>query len=471
VRWWIPLVASLLASCTLDFDATLLPQDAGADAGHDAAFDAGPGTDGGVDGGADGGADGGRPDGCSVALSEGRDETPEPDAGPAPEPGELVRDPTFGSCIVRSTDVANAEAPADSVRVRRLPAYNADGTRLLGLRGSYRWWVYDANSYEPATRLPAFAGDEPHWDPDDPETLRYLRSDRDGFVMAELRVGEFTPRSEWDYRAAVEAVFADAAQMRVPSRTWEGAASADTRYWVLQALDASESPLGLVVLDRESETIAWSLETAGGTPPVDGAALSRSGAHVIVFRCAPGHDANETVLYVPPGDTATRLADGCPSVWDTAVLGNGHDAFVYRQDAQIVAVDLETEERRVLTRELWLAPGGEDRIDVRISGAAHDRPGWVVLSFFGCLVGYGGATECEPGRSWMQDKIVAMELLDESEDPRIYNLAWHRGVVDSSSAFPIAVPSPALTRVLFVSNWGGGPPDIYQILLPDGLPP
>ncbi len=100
--------------------------------------------------------------------------------------------------------------------------------------------------------------------------------------------------------------------------------------------------------------------------------------------------------------------------------------------------------------------------DVRISGAAFDRPGWVVLSFAACR--FHDGTACPDGTLWAQDKLALVSL---GSPARVLSLAWHRST-QGGSRHPAPLPTRDLRRILFQSSWGSGlPAELYEIELPD----
>lgn len=175
------------------------------------------------------------------------------------------------------------------------------------------------------------------------------------------------------------------------------------------------------------------------------------------------------LLEVYTADLATRVlafdeADRI-GAWDFARDAAGRDVLVYTRGPELVLADLETEgaPTRVVLDELGdgaLDPRGRRSL-VMVSGAAYDRPGWVVLSFAICRD--NGGTNCPPGALWAQDKLALVSL---DETPRVLNLAWHRSAL-GGSRHPHALPSRDLRRIVFESTWGdAGTAELYLIELP-----
>jgi hypothetical protein len=93
-----------------------------------------------------------------------------------------------------------------------------------------------------------------------------------------------------------------------------------------------------------------------------------------------------------------------------------------------------------------------------ISAVAHRAPGWVAVS----VVGYDA-----DGRDVLDNEL----LLADTNTGAVCRIAHHRskgkGGPQGYWAEPHAVISPTATRVLFGSDWGGGPTvDTYVVELP-----
>jgi hypothetical protein len=106
---------------------------------------------------------------------------------------------------------------------------------------------------------------------------------------------------------------------------------------------------------------------------------------------------------------------------------------------------------------------------MHFSGAARNKPGYAIVSFYGCTEDYG-AIPCDPATQWFYDKIIAVSL---EPNPKIFSLAHvHRGDVGYFGE-PVATTNPDLSRILFVSTWGSTKvSDVasYEIRLDCALP-
>ncbi len=104
-----------------------------------------------------------------------------------------LRDPVFGSCLVRVTDRQSDLTSDDASRglkneYSRVQAFNADGSRILVRGTEWETFLYDASSLQPLGRVPAES--EPRWDAEDPDRLYF--TDETRLIAHDVSTGQDT---------------------------------------------------------------------------------------------------------------------------------------------------------------------------------------------------------------------------------------------------------------------------------------
>lgn len=344
-----------------------------------------------------------------------------------PAKGRPHRDLVHGSCILRVTDHAR-EAPRGFAR---RPAFNADESRLLVADREGAWHLYDARTLEHRGTLPAIGADaDPQWHPLQPQRLHYLPQRGTAMQLLELDLPSGRTRVAADFATRVKRLWPTARAVRAP-----GAPSADGRYRVLLADDGAQGSLGLFTWDLQEDRLVASLDLASlGRGRPEFLAMSPSGRHVVAS-WPDGALAFTRELAGP-----RRLPGG--GAPDLALTADGDDAYVtvdpQAEGAPLVMVRLRDGERTELFRTRARGAAA-----LQVSGRAHGRPGWVLVST--------SAEQGPGGRQWLHRRLMAVEL---RPSPRIVHLAFHHDRSGRPGSAPPASVSRDFTRVLFSSNWG-----------------
>lgn len=383
-----------------------------------------------------------------LELVQGIDRPPTP-ATAKPNKGVHFADPVFGTCVVRATDHA-VEPPSGFARndySRREP-FNADDSRFLVYALDGYWHVYATDTLAHVSRLHGPASDaEIQWHPSDPDLLFYTPT-YGGLFVHELNVVSGQSRTVADFRGRLPWPEAE----RVWTRS-EGSPSADGRYWGFQVDGPDWSPLGLVVWDKDTDTIVgtWDFASHGVGRP-DHVSMSPSGDFIVA---SWDGNAYGTTAFSRDFSQQVKLHHKSEHS-DLARLPNGNDAYVavdYQSNGgDVFFVDVHTGVRTVLFQAYTTRLGPA----FHFSGKAFDRPGWVLVSDY---ASYGGGDT--PSR-----KIYAVEL---TASPRILNIAHHHSGNDGYWSEPHAAVNRDFTRILFTSNWDSGngeDVDAYMVELP-----
>lgn len=463
------LAAALLASVGLGCGNN--PATPGADAGSgssDAQAAAGDGGGGSADAAAGGpdasaGADGSTvtsPDagaatvgdaGACPTLVEGKAPVAVTPGTPRPALNVPFTDPAFGLKVARVTDASQVTDRDLPTWVRheysRRPAFNADSTRALMI--SSNGWVrlYEAKADGTLAFLETLdlgEPQEPNWHPTDPNKIYSFVSYGLGFTLSsyDLATGKDTVVA--DLEARVKALFPNATGLWTKQ---EGRPSNDGRVWCLEAGHTGAGGAfvadGFVAYDLVADKLLGSMAV---TDTPDHISTSPKGDY-----CVPSWGLPlGTRAYTTDFSKFTQLHDRSEHS-DLAVTKDGDEVLVYTAydgaDAGNVVMVRLSDGQATPLFELYGA--NHSATSMHISGTAKDKPGYVVVGFYGCAEDYG-AVDCDPKTQWFVDKVVAVEL---KANPKIYSLA-HTHFGDAGYfAETQSVANPDLTRVLFVSSW------------------
>lgn len=390
-----------------------------------------------------------------------------------PAKGSAVREPNFGTCLVRATDHAREE-PSTFARndYSRRQAFNADNSRFIVYSNDGWWHQYDANTLRHIGRLspravnpstPAefhLAGDaEPQWHPTDPNTLYYVTTNG-GTKLLKLDVRNNTHQVAADFAGKLPSWGSTARHIWTKS---EGSPSADGRYWGFQVEDANFNLLGYMVWDLEQNRLAGSLRN---TSRPDHSSMSAAGRWFIT-----SSDTTGTWAWSRDFTTKKKLLHKSEHS-DLALGPNGQDYYVaidYQSGSgDVFFVDIDAcpsvpasaSDAPVCPRTvLFPTYMNGASAALHISGKGFGKPGWAVVSTYATRASRDGSMP------WYANKIFAVEL---KANPRTYPIAYTRVVDGSYWAEPHASVSRDFTRVIFNSNWGTGGDDIdsYIVHLP-----
>ena len=364
---------------------------------------------------------------------------------PRPAKGVAVRDPFFGTCVVRATDHAK-EPPSGFARndYSRRQAFNADASRFIVYAYDGAWHLYNAVTMQHIRQLNGPAGDaEPQWHPTDPTKLYYLPTNG-GMTLLLLDVNT--------NQTTTAANFAGKLPWSGAARVWtksEGGPSADARYWCFMAETSGFGTLGVFTYDLQTQTV---LGTRSMSVRPDHLSMSAGGRWCVVSNL---DGAGGTVAWSRNFGTSRQL-HGSSEHSDLALGAAGEDIFIfvdYQSNAgDLVMVNLDSGVRTTLF------PTYIDRSATayHVSGKNFAAPGWMLLSTYA----FTG-----PER-WLHERIMAVEL---KANPVIVQLAHHHSRANGYWTEPHATVSRDFTRVLFTSNWGSESDmdvDAYMIQLP-----
>lgn len=376
-----------------------------------------------------------------------------------PAPRTPFQDPVFGTCLMRVTDRQSDLLPDDPStgmknEYSRIQSFNADGSFILVWSIEAYWYLYDASSLQPLGRLPLSV--EPRWDAQDPALIYHLEETRlMAYSISEGRgwlVHDFAQDFPGEKLAAVWT-------------RYEGRPSADSRFWGLMAEDEEWRTVALLVYDITLDQVIARRETPG-RPEIDSVTISPLGNHLLAYHdevCPAGRLGNEEnpcglMVYdrnLEHGRGLLRIVGHS----DLALDAQGREVLVFQEidQDQIAMLDLESG----AVTSLFPINFSHSALGFHFSGAAFERPGWVLVST------YNGA---RPAATWMDDQVFALEL---QASGRVVRLAHTHSVVDEEQehdywAEPHASTNRDLTRILFTSNWGRsgtGEVEMYLIWL------
>ncbi|WP_119154013.1 hypothetical protein [Caldimonas tepidiphila] len=364
-----------------------------------------------------------------------------------PDKGIPHIDRVHGSCIVRVTDHAQ-EPPRGGIgsESARRAAFNADESRLLLLAQDGRWHLYDAQSLAHRAELPALGADaEPQWHPKRPELLHHLPPRGTALQLLELDLRSGRSRVAADFATRVKRLWPTARALA----TAGGSPSLDGRYWAFLVEDAARGGLGVFTWDLQEDRILAHLDLAAQRRDRPGQlGMSPSGSHV-VLSWHDGATAFTRELAQP------RRLPGSAASFDLALAADGEDAYVAvdaaASGAPLFMLRLRSGERT----ELFATQASGTGTALQVSGLAHRRPGWVLVSTH--------ADHGKGGRQWLHRRLMAVEL---KAGGRITHLAFHRHRDARRRGEPHATVNRDFTRVLFNSGWGGPDADAYLVVLP-----
>jgi len=291
----------------------------------------------------------------------------------------------YGALVTRVTD-HTVDAGGGQAWLRedynRRQSLNADDSLLAVYQPNGFWDVFDAHSLAFVKRLAGPAGDsEFQWDSADPNIAYYLPING-GTVLYRLDVGANTSAPQYDFTAAVTALWPTARRCWTKS---EGSPSADGRIWGLMCETDAFTPLGFVALDVVARHVLWSMPNS--VRP-DNVTITPSGRWFI----RSGNDSEGTKAYAIDGSQVWQLHPGVEHA-DIGVLPNGDDFFVsfdYTAGVTFVTdIDVGPSSRRTLFPiygNAWLdnvPPHPCANCAGHWSAKAFRKPGWAVFGSYG----------------------------------------------------------------------------------------
>ncbi len=401
-----------------------------------------------------------------------------------PAKGVRVKEPSFGTCLVRATDY-KAEGVTKFSRnyYSRRQAFNVNNTYYITF-STDGWHLYDAASLKhlrklsplvanPSTPVQYNVGGDSEvvWHPTDPNFIYYLSAKGGKKLMKlDVRTNSYQVVSDFTSSLPTWASTATRAWTR-----WEGAPSKDARYWGLQLENSSGQRLGYFVWDLQLNKLVGSMKSS---VQADHTSMSPSGRWIVLADTASG---TGTWAYSPDFKTKKKLF-ATSGHSDLAIGANGHDYYV--------GIDYASSKGDVFMADLDACPAVSATVTsapycprtvlfqlynngssspMHISGKAYGRPGWVLVSTYATRNSRDGSVP------WYANKVFAMEM---TANPRIYPIAYNRrttsGTGDSYWSETHASTNSDMTRVIFNSNWGSSSyedVDSYIVRLPKAALP
>jgi hypothetical protein len=393
---------------------------------------------------------------------------PVPDI-PRPAKGQTILDPIFHMPVTRITD-APADVPGPHYNYA-FPGYpkhnieNADGSMLIvqSLSGS-AWHIW--NAYPPYNKIkdisPSLIGwgtpIDARWDNDDPNILYFYREAK--FYKYNVSTDTVTLLRDFQQDFPNEPV-ALATMME------EGDASDDRRYWafIIRCYDANHNPTwyntAYVVFDKDY----FGKDNGKIISELDDTDVNFRGAGFISMSPSGKYVWIGDTHFIYPRDFSSVRQLECSGHADMAISAEGREVIVCGRTHYInyldsgvwtMMVDIETGE------QTWLAPTASG--EYHISGNAHDKPGWALVSV------YGPTYPAEP-TTWSERSAYMVELTKRvNPAPRVWRLAHTHTARKSYADDSFAKLNRKGTKVFFGSGWGNssqdGQYDVYQIDIP-----
>jgi uncharacterized repeat protein (TIGR02543 family) len=353
-----------------------------------------------------------------------------------PAVGVAVTDPQFGTTIRRISDVGGTDGVIKTA-YSTIPAWNADESYLILYHTnttSSGHHLYDGKTYQHIRRLDIDPPDleQFYWHTTDPDILFYVN----GQTLMRRHISTDSDDPVHTFTCGNPDGGSDPMFM-----SWDSD---------VIGLRCGSSVLTYRISTNTEGTPAT---ISGSNAPV----ASASGARVFLSSGGTGQvrDLNMNLLHTLPVDpnehaSLGRLADGTDT--HNAVSFDG--AF---QGSLVVSDMTKPNSTRVVIGEdtgYPYPPGG-----THISAIAFKNPGWVAVS----IIGDGD------GQSVLDNEIV---LANTNPGGQVCRVAHHRSQeAQDYWGEPHVVISPSGTRLIFGSDWGGGPTvDAYVVELPSYVP-
>ncbi|UQA56933.1 hypothetical protein [Polyangium aurulentum] len=405
-------------------------------------------------------------------LVEGKDTSIPTEGTPKPALGVPFQDEHYGLTIVRATDASQVTDHDFPEWVRheysRRQAFNADSSKAYMISSNGWGRLYDVapdGALSFLRTIPAGEPTEPNWDATDPNKLYYLSGYGSELVIKQYDVLADETEVIRDLTARVKAIFPAATGMWTKQ---EGRPSNDGKIWCLEVGHTVQPGSnfvadGFISYDFVADEILGSMSVSENPDHISTSPLGNY--------CVPSWGLpNGTRAYKLDFSSYTQVHDRTEHS-DMAIAKDGSEVMIYSAydgpDSGFVQMVRLSDGAKTPLFELYGANSSSTAM--HFSGAARNRPGYAIASFYGCTEG-NGATSCNPATQWFYDKVVAVSL---EPSPRIFSLAHvHHGDVGYFGE-PVATTNPDLSRILFVSSWGSTKvSDVasYEIRLDCALP-
>lgn len=394
-------------------------------------------------------------------------------------------DPVFGTAIFNLTRVNDTSDNLTDLRhvYSRQQAVNADNTRSLA-RASNGWWhlfnlqtgqrVLGSRTQTPGHgALINFVNEcEAVWHPTDPKKIWRTGNQGAGCIWYEYDIETMATTVLFDLNPLLAAL---GGQWATAGRAWwkgEGRCSDDGRWWGFQVETTNYGMIGLIMYDRQTNTIVGSQLT---TNRPDHTSTSPKGEYIVPSwyggaaetlassALRPMNSANGARAYTRDFSSFTQLS-ALGEHSDLAIDAQGNEVFVsitYRGGSAGQEPDVPDGGlyyRRLDNGVAYGLPGngygGASDSSLHVSGLATGKPGWAVVSW------YGGTPT-----TWKDGSIYVVELVPENAI--VKRICHHQSVYGGNYINEShAVPSRDLRVIVFTSNFGGAVAEDYFVGLP-----
>jgi hypothetical protein len=415
-----------------------------------------------------------------------------------PAVGKTMIDPTFGTTIRRVTDV-QATYGSSSYGIKPMystvPAWNADETYFILYRVGGGHMLFNGKTYAFIRDLNISPPDleQVFWHTTDPDVFFYVQNSGKP-VLIRYHVSTNTKEQLRDFSKDDNGQAFCSGEVNTGDDTVFN--SWDSNFFSFRCT----SPQSVFLYDVGANKIIKSKATTAELPPQLGSGGTRTlwyrgvtdmalnyqrsisidgyDSHASLGRSADGRDIYTLVAFDPPNKV------GCiePEPSDCLsgdIVGKDNDYV-----GNLVYYDL-TDTANPIMPKIVIGPktGYNYPQTTHVSAVAHKNPGWI-------LVTVDDQSEDPNGTDLLDQELIYAYIGPDDAARGLHNgdvcrAAHHRShgkgnrvIEDPYFAEAHGSPSPSGTRVLFGSDWGGGPTiDTYVVELPaysqgrDALPP
>jgi hypothetical protein len=370
---------------------------------------------------------------------------------PKPLAGSSLKDPVFGTTLLRITDAAAAAVPGLCPQYSKRQAWNVDESLLLVSTGDSTFRLYDGTTYQFKRQVGSVQCDDVFWHPTATNLLVY--NPQNSLYSHDVLTDEETLVC-----AMTNFYFADTAG--------EGNLSRDGRYYAAYGRDYDETsgdviPRAVVVMDLAAQGEIARLLLPTNLDDFDWVSISPLGNYVVIDYATELTGPFEGVE-VYDRSLTNRL-------WQKP-LGPGHsDLGVDANGEEILVIGIYDDLSNTTLLKKFRLSDGEETVLLasmdwtfynHISCRNEQRSEWCFVSTYD---GPGRLTD-DPA-SWLpfEDEIFAVKL-DGSQ--QVQRLAHHHSrrfsptTPDSDTSVYFAEPHATVSRkgdrILFGSNWRQG---------------
>lgn len=186
---------------------------------------------------------------------------------------------TINRATVHSTDQGGSTKMLNDYS--KSDAFNADKSYYLIRADGGAWYIYQTSDHSVVRGPVTFLGGEndAEWDATDANKLYYF-DNNGGLVLKSYSVSGNTSSTVKDFTSTVQGIFgATAARLTTGD---EGRPSEDSRYWGWMVKTSAFGMLGLMVWDKQTDSVVGSLVYPGGVSAPNWVGMTPSGAFLVV---------------------------------------------------------------------------------------------------------------------------------------------------------------------------------------------